>query len=83
MTRDEVQIDMLNIVGDHLNVAHEDINDESTLESLGADSLDRVEIVMACEEKFNIQIDDNDLDGVNTFEKLVDLVTKKIGEGNN
>lgn len=83
MTREEVQIEMLNIVGEHLNVAHEDINDGSTLDSLGADSLDRVEIVMVCEEKFNIQIDDEDLDGVDTFEKLVDLVISKIGEGNN
>jgi acyl carrier protein len=81
MTREEVQQDLIKMVGDHLNVPQESIDDESTMKGLGADSLDMVEIIMHIEEKFNINIDDADVEKVETFEQLTDIVTKKIGEG--
>ncbi len=81
MTREEIQQDLLKMVGDHLNVPQESIDDASTMKGLGADSLDMVEIIMHIEEKFNINIDDADVEKVETFEQLTDIVTKKIGEG--
>lgn len=81
MTREEIQQDVLKIISNHLNVNESDINDETPLSQLGADSLDKIEIVMMIEEKLDVNIDDTDVENVKTFEELVDLVTKKIGEG--
>ncbi len=43
----------------------------SFTEDLGADSLDVVELVMALEEEFDIEISDNDSEKLNTFEMLL------------
>ena len=49
------------IVAKQLKVEMDEIKDESSLEEdLGADSLDRVELVMAFEEEFQIEIVDED-----------------------
>ena len=81
MTREEIQQDVLKIISNHLNISETEINDETQLTQIGADSLDKIEIVMLIEEKFDVNIDDTEVENVKTFEELVDLVTKKIGEG--
>ena len=53
-----------------------DIN--STLEDLGMDSLDVVELTMAVEEEFNIDIRDEVLDGIVTIGDLVKVVEKEL-----
>ena len=56
-----------NIVARQLKVSLEEIKDESSFEEdLGADSLDRVELVMAFEEEFNIDIVDEDSEEITT-----------------
>ena len=45
---------------------------------LGADSLDVVELVMALEEEFDIEIPDEDAEGIDTVEKAVDYIDKKV-----
>tara|TARA_B100000029_G_scaffold512224_1_gene608315 strand:+ start:833 stop:1066 length:234 start_codon:yes stop_codon:yes gene_type:complete len=50
------------------------ITDEHTLEDLGADSLDSVEIVLAIEQEFDIEIEDNEFDELQNFGKLVEYV---------
>ena len=47
-------------------------------EDLDADSLDLVEFVMGLEEKFDIVVPEDDLDGVNTVGQAVDLVLAKL-----
>lgn len=81
MTREEIQQELLSIVGDQLGQPIESIEDDATFTSLGADSLDMVEMVMHIEEKFEIQIDDKDAEECKTFNEFVDMVTRKIGEG--
>lgn len=49
-------------------------------EDLDADSLDLVELVMGLEEKFDVTIPEEDLEGVATVGQAVDLVLKKAGE---
>jgi acyl carrier protein len=44
---------------------------------LGADSLDRVHIVFALEEEFDIEVDENDIDGIKTVEDLYLYVQRK------
>ena len=47
-------------------------------DDLDADSLDLVELVMMLEEKFNISVEESELEGVETVQQAFDLVTAKI-----
>jgi acyl carrier protein len=48
-------------------------------EDLDADSLDLVELVMGLEERFDIEVPEDDLEGVTTVGHAVDLVLTKVG----
>ena len=48
-------------------------------EDLDADSLDLVELVMGLEERFDITVPEEDLEGVATVGQAVDLVLGKVG----
>ena len=48
-------------------------------EDLDADSLDLVELVMGLEERFDIEVPEDDLEGVTTVGQAVDLVLNKVG----
>jgi len=48
-------------------------------EDLEADSLDLVELVMGLEERFDIEVPEEDLEGVTTVGNAVDMVLAKIG----
>ena len=50
------------------------ITNEHTLEDLGADSLDSVEIVLAIEHEFGLEIEDDEFDELQNFGKLVEYV---------
>jgi acyl carrier protein len=47
-------------------------------EDLDADSLDLVELVMGLEERFDIEVPEDDLEGVTTIGQAVDLVLAKV-----
>lgn len=51
------------IITDHLGVNPHEVNPDATLESLGADSLDKIELVMAVEQAFKIEISDTVAEG--------------------
>lgn len=66
------------IIVDQLGVAEEEVKSESTfIDDLGADSLDMVEMVMALEEEFNIEIPDEDAEKIKTVKDAVDYISKK------
>ena len=48
-------------------------------DDLDADSLDLVELVMALEEEFGIEVPEEDLEGVETVGQAYDLVVSKLG----
>ena len=48
-------------------------------EDLEADSLDLVELVMGLEERFDIEVPEEDLEGVTTVGHAVDMVLAKVG----
>ena len=48
-------------------------------EDLEADSLDLVELVMGLEERFDIEVPEEDLEGVTTVGNAVDMVLAKVG----
>ena len=65
------------IVIDQLSIADEDmITMDTTLEDLGADSLDMVEVIMAIEDEFDVQIKDEDLENLNSVSDIIDYISK-------
>ncbi|GAB7141368.1 acyl carrier protein [Deferribacterales bacterium RsTz2092] len=55
------QAEVVKVIAEKLNVEESKVTLESSfVEDLGADSLDTVELVMALEEKFNVEISDED-----------------------
>ena len=63
---------------DVLSVEESAVMPEATFESLDADSLDLVELVMALEEEFDVNVEEEELEGVNTIQAAFDLVTSKL-----
>lgn len=51
---------------------------DATFESLDADSLDLVELVMALEEEFDVNVEEEELDGILTVQGAYDLIVSKI-----
>ena len=52
------------IIADKLSISKDDIQSESTLKDLGADSLDIVEMIMTFEEVFGIEVKDEDAEKI-------------------
>ena len=70
------------IVAEQLGVNEADIKNESSfVDDLGADSLDTVELVMAFEEEFNIEIADDEGEKVKTFADALTLLDAKTNRG--
>jgi acyl carrier protein len=66
------------IVVEHLDVEEEKItNSASFIDDLGADSLDTVELVMAFEEEFGIEIPDDAAESIQTFGDAVKFIQEK------
>ena len=62
-----------------LQVTPEQVKVEARFaDDLDADSLDLVELVMALEEKFDINVDEAELEGVETVGQAFELVTNKL-----
>ena len=63
------------IVVDHLGIDESKVTPESKfIDDLGADSLDTVELVMAFEEKFNIEIPDDAAETILTVQNAIDYI---------
>ena len=69
---------IIGIVAEQLHIKPDGITTESTLESLGADSLDQVEIIMKIEEELNIKIDDAQLENFKNLGQLISHVQKLV-----
>ena len=66
-----------NIIVTQLGVKAEDVKNESKfIDDLGADSLDTVELVMALEEKFDLEIADEDAEKISTVQEAVDYIVE-------
>ena len=77
MTESEILEKVKKIVIDHLNVDEDKIvSSASFIEDLGADSLDQVELVMAFEEEFGIEIPDDAAEKLTTVGKAVDYIVQ-------
>jgi acyl carrier protein len=80
-TREQLEQRVRKIVCEQLGVNPEQVKtDASFVVDLGADSLDSVELVMAFEEGFNIEIPDEDSGKINTFSDAVNYIEKQLAE---
>ncbi|MCD6429312.1 acyl carrier protein [bacterium] len=69
------------IIAEQLMMEPEEIKDKDHfVEDLGADSLDVVELVMAFEEEFGIEIPDEEAEKIQTVGEAIKLITQKIKE---
>ena len=66
------------IVMDHLGIEESKISmDSKFIDDLGADSLDTVELVMAFEEQFDIEIPDDAAETILTVQNAIDFIKSK------
>jgi len=67
-----------NIIVNHLNISQEEVSPEASfVDDLGADSLDIVELVMAMEEEFDIEISDEDAEKIQTIGDAIAYLKEK------
>ncbi len=63
------------IVVEHLGIEEDKVNDSASfIDDLGADSLDTVELVMAFEEEFEIEIPDDAAEKIQTIKDAIDFI---------
>ncbi|GAB4436150.1 MAG: acyl carrier protein [bacterium] len=76
----EIEKKVKEIIVQQLGVSEDEVKLESSfIEDLGADSLDTVELVMAFEEAFGLEIPDEDAEKIRTVKDAVDyIVSKKV-----
>ena len=75
---DDVGDKVKKIVADHLGIDEVKVTEEASfIDDLGADSLDTVELVMAFEEKFNIEIPDDAAETILTVQNAIDFIESK------
>ena len=66
------------VVSEQLGAKPEDVKPGSSfIDDLGADSLDTVELIMALEERFNIEIPDEDAEKMQTIDDVVKYIESK------
>ncbi len=68
------------IIADQLGVEVDKVTPEAKfIEDLGADSLDVVELIMAFEEEFGIEIPDEDAEKIQTVGDVINYLKEKVG----
>lgn len=78
MSKDEVFEKVKKIVSEQLGVDTAEVKPEASFANdLGADSLDTVELVMALEEEFDVEIPDEAAEGIATVQAAVDYICEK------
>ena len=69
------------IIVDQLGVDAAQVTIEARfIDDLGADSLDTVELIMALEEKFSVEVPDDDAEKLVTVGKVIEYIEKKLAE---
>ena len=71
---------VIDIIAEQLGLGKEEIKPEANfLDDLGADSLDIVELVMAMEESFDMEIPDEDAENIRSVGDVINYVKERVG----
>ena len=75
MATSAIEAKVKNIIADQRGVGEDEIKPESSfIEDLGADSLDIVELVMAMEEEFEVEIPDEEAENIKTVGDAINYI---------
>ncbi len=76
-----VEEKVIEIISQKLNLSKDQIKPEASfVDDLGADSLDLVELVMAMEEAFGMEVPDEEAEKLRTVKDVIEYVKAKVGE---
>lgn len=76
MAETQIESKVRGIVAEQLGVGEDEIKPESSfVEDLGADSLDIVELVMAMEEEFEVEIPDEEAENIKTVGDAINYIS--------
>ncbi|MDX2273240.1 MAG: acyl carrier protein [Cyanobacteriota bacterium] len=79
MSADDIYSRVRKIVVEQLGVEDSKVTPEANFQNdLGADSLDTVELVMAFEEEFDLEIPDEDAESITTVQDAVTYISQKV-----
>jgi len=79
MEREELLKKVKAIVADKLNISEDQITENASFtQDLGANSLDTVELVMALEDEFGLNIPDDEAEKLNTVGKAIDYILEHL-----
>ena len=79
MSSEEIFDKVKDIIVEQLGVSEDTVNMEASfIDDLGADSLDIVELIMALEEEFDLEIPDGDAEKIVTVSDVVDYIKENI-----
>ncbi len=81
MAAEEIAKKIRALITEQLGIEEEEVVPEAKfIDDLGADSLDTVELIMAFEETFDIEIPDEDAEKITTVQEAIDYVVAKVEE---
>lgn len=70
---------VIEIIVEQLGVSEEEATPEASfIDDLGADSLDLVELIMAMEEEFSLEISDEDAEKIQTVQDVINYITEHV-----
>ncbi|MBU1207369.1 MAG: acyl carrier protein [Proteobacteria bacterium] len=79
MVEKSVERRVIEIIVEQLGVSTEEVTLEASfIDDLGADSLDLVELIMAMEEEFGLEISDEDAEKIQTVQDVVNYINEHI-----
>ena len=79
MPNSNVENKIKRIISEQLGISEEEIQGESNfVEDLGADSLDIVELIMAMEEEFEMEIPDEDAEKLLRVQDVIEYINKRV-----
>jgi acyl carrier protein len=77
---DNITNKLIKILSNRFKIPENKIHLDSTLDSLGLDSFDGVEILMVLEEEFNIEISEKEFEKARTVKDYITLIKKRKGK---
>jgi acyl carrier protein len=81
MSRAEIEARVKEIIVEQLGVEEDEVTQEASfVQDLGADSLDNVELVMALEEAFSVEISDEEAEKLQTVGAAIEFI-EKLSQG--